>query len=346
MSEASGSISRPGKRRFTVDSFFVDNRPQAAGVIDMQSAKEIRLDRIIADPHQPRRTFDQDRLEELAASIGSEGVLQPIVVRYESDQDLYVIVHGERRWRASQLAGLPTIPAMVREVDGDRLLIQQLMENIVREDLNAVDRAAALQGLKSQMTDATWDQVAAAVGIKRSRLFQLIGTTKLPDLVQEDIQAGRLSEKQTRPLHGLLTGHQLALRDLILSGNLTVEETARLARMLRASSLPDHAVAATEFLASRRDRVAAVESESQTVQTLAGAIVAAASGGRAERASLKQIAISTGARPYNPVRFNKELLAVTRSLARTPVTELAPGTANWATCESLRRALAALLDHD
>lgn len=190
------------------------------GVSDLVTAKEIRLDRIEPDPHQPRRTFDQERLEELAASIAQEGVLQPIAVRYDEERDRYVILHGERRWRAAQMAGLTAIPAVVRDVPEERRLLQQLMENVVREDLNAVDRAAALRALKAQMGDASWERVAEAVGIKRSRLFQLLGTEKLPDAVQEDIRAGRLSEKQSRVLQGLAPAAQAALARLIVDEGL------------------------------------------------------------------------------------------------------------------------------
>src|SRR6187431_543951 len=128
------SPESPRRRRFTVDSLFTDTRPQAVGVSDLPTAKEIRLDRIEPDPEQPRRTFDEAKLGELTTSIQIEGVLQPIVVRYETGRDIYVIVHGERRWRASRAAGLTSIPAIVREVPEDRRLIQQLMENIVRDD--------------------------------------------------------------------------------------------------------------------------------------------------------------------------------------------------------------------
>ncbi|HEU0164623.1 MAG TPA: ParB/RepB/Spo0J family partition protein, partial [Thermomicrobiales bacterium] len=167
------------RRRFTVDSLFSDTRPRSTGVTDLQDAKEIRLDRIVPDPDQPRRMFDQDRLDELAASIRTDGVLQPIVVRYDEPEDRYIIVHGERRWRASSLAGRETVPALIRDVPAERRLLQQLMENVVRDDLNAVDRANALRTLRSQLGDPAWEVVAEAVGIKRSRLFQLLGTGKL-----------------------------------------------------------------------------------------------------------------------------------------------------------------------
>src|SRR5699024_1896997 len=101
MSERAPRSGR-SRRRFTVDSLFSDTRPQATGVTDLTNAKEIELGRIQPDPEQPRRTFDDERLEELRDSIRAEGVLQPIVVRYDTERDVYVIVHGERRWRASK----------------------------------------------------------------------------------------------------------------------------------------------------------------------------------------------------------------------------------------------------
>ncbi len=228
------------RRRFTVDSLFTDTRPQAVGVTDLVEAKQIQLERIRSDPSQPRQTFDEEKLEELAASIRLEGVLQPIVVRYESGRDIYIIVQGERRWRASRMAGLASIPAMVRDVPIERRLIQQLMENIVRDDLNALDRASALRALKVQLRDAPWEAVAEAVGIRRSRLFQLLGTEKLPETAREDIRAGRLSEKQSRALQGLPPAAQEALRDAIVTDNIPAEEAARLARSLRAEDLPEN----------------------------------------------------------------------------------------------------------
>ncbi len=230
----SETTSRSRRRRFTVDSLFTDTTPRAAGVADLPNAKEIQLERIVPDPAQPRQTFDDERLAELAASMKREGVLQPIAVRYEAESDQYVILHGERRWRAARLAGLSAIPAIVREVPAEHRLIQQLMENVVREDLNAIDRAAALRALKAQMNDAPWEQVADAVGIRRSRLFQLLGTEKLPERVQEELRSGRLSEKQTRVLQGLPEIPQSALARMIIDEGLSQPAAQRLARAVRS----------------------------------------------------------------------------------------------------------------
>ncbi|MDQ3514898.1 MAG: ParB/RepB/Spo0J family partition protein [Chloroflexota bacterium] len=225
------------RKRFTVDSLFADHRPQAVGVSDLPAAKEIRLDRIQPDPDQPRRTFDEEKLAELADSIRLEGILQPIAVSYDVPRDTYVVVHGERRWRAAGLAGLEAIPAIVRDVPDERRLIQQLMENVVRDDLNAIDRAAALRALKVRLGDVAWEQVAEAVGIRRSRLFQLLGTEKLPEAAQDDIRTGRLSEKQSRALHGLDPIPQEALRTELVSGSMPAEEAMRVARELRAEEV-------------------------------------------------------------------------------------------------------------
>src|SRR5215216_2621912 len=209
----SGQLPAKGRRRFTVDALFTDHRPQAVGVEDLPTAKEIRLERI--------------------ESIRREGILQPIAVRYDADRDVYIVVHGERRLRAARQAGLSAIPAIVREVPQDRRLLQQLMENIVRDDLNAVDRAAALRTLKQQLNDAPWDDVAEMVGIRRSRLFQLLGTEKLPVSAQEDIRSGRLSEKQSRALQGLPPVQQEALREVMLERDLSAEQAMGIARALK-----------------------------------------------------------------------------------------------------------------
>lgn len=361
MSErARGSSAESGggrRRRFTVDALFADHRPQAVGVSDLPTAKEIRLDRIEPDPEQPRRTFDAEKLEELAASIQHEGILQPIVVRYDEARDVYVVVHGERRWRAARLAGLDRLPALVREVPADRRLIQQLMENIVRDDLNAVDRAAALRGLKAQLGDVPWEQVADAVGIRRSRLFQLLGTEKLPTAAQDDIRAGRLTERQSRALQGLGPGQQEALRTAILADDLPADEATRLARELRVAAPPDDPVQAAVVLAGLRSaplpssapappatkaRVIGLGPDDSAAALLA-AIAAAVGGGRIERQELSRLADQSGALPYDPERLQAEVRRLAQSLARVPSLHLAPGTPAHTSLSALCDVLEALL---
>jgi ParB/RepB/Spo0J family partition protein len=344
----SGQVSAKGRRRFTVDALFTDHRPQAVGVEDLPTAKEIRLERIEADPEQPRRTFDPDRLEELTASIRREGILQPIAVRYDTDRDVYVVVHGERRLRAAREAGLAVIPAIVRDVPHDRRLVQQLMENIVRDDLNAVDRAAALRTLKTQLGDAPWEAVAEMVGIRRSRLFQLIGTEKLPDRVRDDIRGGRLSEKQSRALQGLPPAHQEALHDAIIRYELSAEEAMRTARVLKRAGLADDAKSATAFIDALRAEQGGTD-DGDALSRAAGlfaAIEAAAAGERGSAEALAAAAKMAKAPPFDGDRLRAEVLALARTLARTPADELVPGGAAYMPLSMLRGTLDALLPAD
>jgi ParB family transcriptional regulator, chromosome partitioning protein len=222
--------SKATRRRFTVDSLFTDTSARGVGVEELPEARLIRIERIIPDPEQPRRYFDDERLAELAASVKAEGVLQPIAVRYDETRDIYVIIHGERRWRAAALAGLAALPAVVREISAERRLIQQLMENIVREDLSALDRAAALRALKEQMGNPSWEVVADAVGIRRSRLFQLLDTEKLEATIQEALRRGLVSEKQTRAIHRLFPEIQAELGERVLAGELAARDLPGAAR--------------------------------------------------------------------------------------------------------------------
>ncbi|CAA9567489.1 MAG: Chromosome (plasmid) partitioning protein ParB [uncultured Thermomicrobiales bacterium] len=315
----SHSSASRGRRRFTVDSLFSDTRAQAAGVADLPDARIIDLDRIEGDPLQPRRTFDPDRLDELAASIAAEGVLQPIVVRFDAERNRYIVVHGERRVRAARIAGLGAIPALIRDVPEDHRLVQQLMENVVRDDLNAVDRAAALRALRGQLGDPPWEVVAARVGIKRSRLFQLLGTEKLSEGTREDIQGGRLSEKQSRALQGLPPAKQDALRELIVRESLSSPEASRLARVYRdyPVSPPHDREAAARALATLRGLAVANDPDSARRQTraLLHAVRAAAGGDTSGQAQLRQLKSLLAIPAFSQDRFARETSAAARSLA-------------------------------
>ena len=329
------------RRKFTVDALFTDHRPQAVGVTELTTAKEIRLDRIEPDPEQPRRTFDEAKLAELAVSIQREGVLQPIAVRYDEARDVYIVLHGERRWRASRLAGLTVIPAIVREVPVERRLIQQLMENIVRDDLNAVDRAAALRALKRQLNDAPWETVAEAVGIRRSRLFQLLGTEKLPAEAQAAIRAGQLSEKQSRALQGLPPGPQAALQAAIVEHDLGAEEAMRLARALRDRGIPDDRDAAAAALTTLRAPAAPPSWAEQLA-----AVADAATGGRPALAALRQVAAASEAPGFDSRRLEAEVAALAATLTRVPPGALQPGGEAYGPLVALHGTLSALLDQD
>jgi ParB/RepB/Spo0J family partition protein len=313
------------RRKFTVDALFTDTRPQAAGVQDLTEAKTIALDRIEPDPDQPRRSFDEDRLEELTASIRKEGVLQPIVVRYDGERDRYVIVHGERRFRASERAGLETMPALVRDVPEQRRLIQQLMENIVRDDLNAVDRARALRILKEQMDDAPWEEVAAEVGIRRSRLFQLLDTDKLPAPAQEQIRAGALSEKQSRALQGLPEIYQHALAEAIVERVVPSQVAVRIGRALRQSGRQATSEkGARGHVAELLELAIVADEEARAAQTdrLLASLGEVTTGDDSGREALAEIAAVLGTPKYTPERVTKSVGELAQALSHADRSDL------------------------
>ena len=343
--EAAEKAPRPGRsrRKFTVDALFSDTRPQAVGVHDLTEAKTIALDRIEPDPDQPRRSFDEARLEELTESIRKEGVLQPIVVRYDGERDRYVIVHGERRFRASQRAGQETIPALVRDVPEHRRLIQQLMENIVRDDLNAVDRARALRILKEQMDDAPWENVAAEVGIRRSRLFQLLDTGKLPEPAQEHIRAGTLSEKQSRALQGLPDAYQRALGDAIVDRAVPSQVATRIGRALRQSGrLETSRDGARDHVDELLDLAIVAGEDARAAQTdrLLASLGEVATGDATGRAALAEIAAVLGTPKYTPERVTKTVGELAQALSQADPSDLIADPA----LRDRLRALAAVLD--
>lgn len=163
--------------------------------------RQIKMTEIMPDPDQPRKNFDDLALEELAASIREHGVLQPIVLTPSKGK--YMIVAGERRWRASQAAGLTKIPALVRTLTNQHKLELSLIENLQRRDLNALETATAYLKLRDQF-NLTLDQIGERVGGKSpSAISNTLRLLRLPKSVQEAIADGRLREGQARPLVNL-----------------------------------------------------------------------------------------------------------------------------------------------
>ena len=159
--------------------------------------KELKLDTIVRDEEQPRREFDQEALEALAASIKEHGVLQPIVVTKEDGK--YKIVAGERRWRASKIAGLTKIPAIVRTLDSQNRLELSIIENAQREDLNAIELATAYAKLQTQFNLSTED-IAAKVGKSETTIQNTMRLLALPDEAKKIMVKEKLTEGVMRPL--------------------------------------------------------------------------------------------------------------------------------------------------
>ena len=186
--------------------------------------------------YQPRREIDQEALEELASSIKAQGVMQPIVVRPTSNPEKpavrYEIIAGERRWRATQLAGLDTIPAVVREVGDDAAIAMALIENIQRENLNPIEEAVALQRLKDQF-ELTHQEVADAVGKSRVTVTNLLRLMSLTDEVRRMLERGDLEMGHARALLGLSENAQRDAAKSVADKGLSVRQTEALVRNIQ-----------------------------------------------------------------------------------------------------------------
>ena len=194
-----------------------------------RSVRMIEISRIAPHPEQPRRHFDEQALLELAESIRTRGIIQPIIVRPVSG-DRYQIVAGERRWRAAQKAQLHQIPAIVREFSEAETLEIALVENIQREDLNAIEEAQAYRSLITQFHHSQ-DALARIVGKSRSHIANLIRLLDLPADVQDLVMVGQLSMGHGRALIGAADCSTLA--KTIATRGLSVRETERLVRESR-----------------------------------------------------------------------------------------------------------------
>ena len=197
--------------------------PAAPAPATAERALEIDIDLLRPNRFQPRTVMDDSRIEELSRSIKAQGVIQPIVVR--KAEKGYEIIAGERRWRASQLAGLLKVPVVVRDIPEDRLLAVALIENIQREDLNPIEEAMAYRRLVDDYS-MTQDQISDAVGKDRSTVANMMRLLKLPREVRENVGAGSLSMGHARALLSLPDeAAQLQVSREVVSRNLSVRET-------------------------------------------------------------------------------------------------------------------------
>jgi ParB family chromosome partitioning protein len=193
--------------------------------------RELPIDALAPNPSQPRKHFAAEALGELAASIRSAGVLQPIVVRPRGDR--YEILVGERRWRAAREAGLDRVPAIIRDATDAEAIELALVENLLREDLNPLEEADAYQRLMAEFA-WTQEELARRIGKDRASIANVLRLRRLPSVIQEDLRAGRLTMGHARALLGLPTAAaQLKARDEILAQDWSVRVTEAGIRRLR-----------------------------------------------------------------------------------------------------------------
>ena len=196
--------------------------------------KNIPIDLIQRGKYQPRVEMNEAALEDLAASIKAQGVMQPIVIRSIAAQK-YEIIAGERRWRASQIAGLSSIPAVVRQVSDEAAIAMSLIENIQRENLNPIEEAMALKRLQDEF-ELTQQEVASAVGKSRAAVTNLMRLIGLHVDVQKMLQVGKLEMGHARALLTLPDTKQVEFAKLVANKGLSVRQTESLVRNVNTGS--------------------------------------------------------------------------------------------------------------
>ena len=195
--------------------------------------REIAVNQLSAGKYQPRTRMDKVSLEELAQSIRSRGIVQPILVR-EIGTGKFEIVAGERRWRAAQIVGLATVPALVRDIPDEQALGIGLIENIQREDLNAIEEAAGIKRLIDEFK-LTHESAAQAVGRSRAAVTNLLRLLELSKPVQDMLMDGKLDMGHARALLALVKSRQVELAHQIVARALSVREAER---MVKAALTP------------------------------------------------------------------------------------------------------------
>jgi ParB family chromosome partitioning protein len=205
--------------------------PENYGILREERYAELDIEMLKPNPLQPRKKIDPNSLDELARSIRTSGILQPIVV--VPQEDGYMIIVGERRWRAAQKAGLNKIPALIRDVPKDQQIEASLVENLQREDLNPIEIALTYKKLTAE-TGLTQQEVAEKVGKDRTSVTNIIRLLKLPDEIQTILAERKLSMGHARALLGLDNPDtQVSLAREIVQKNLSVRDAEKLVSRLK-----------------------------------------------------------------------------------------------------------------
>lgn len=231
------SKSKPRGLGRGLSALMADVAVEAHGNTDVSSRRPdmmVPIEKVVANPEQPRRRFEQADLDDLTASIKEKGVLQPLIVR-PRDGGMYEIVAGERRWRAAQAAQLHQVPVLVREYDDIEVLEVAIIENIQRADLNAVEEATGYKQLMDKFGH-TQEKMAEALGKSRSHIANLVRLLHLPDDVQEFVQRGDLTAGHARAL--ITSDDPSDLAKKIVNGGLSVRATEALVKKAAIGDTP------------------------------------------------------------------------------------------------------------
>lgn len=206
----------------------------SAGAGESDSLRMLKVEQLQPGKYQPRTHMDQESLASLADSIKAQGIMQPILVR-EVASEKFEIIAGERRWRASQIAGLLEVPVLVREIADEAALAMALIENIQRENLNPIEEANGIKRLIDEFS-MTHEAAAQAVGRSRSAVTNLLRLQNLHAVVQEMLMLGRLDMGHARALLGLDSVKQITAAEEIVQKGLSVRDTEQLVKRLSTES--------------------------------------------------------------------------------------------------------------
>lgn len=223
MQEKRKALGRGLEQLFSNESFNLDDfEKEIVEETPKEDISEVRLDELRSNPYQPRKHFDDEKLNELASSIKEFGVFEPIIVKRSIKG--YEIVAGERRSLAAKRAGLTTIPAVIKDFTDDEMMSIALLENIQREDLNVIEEANAYKAMIDKM-HLTQEELASKVGKSRSHVTNILGILKLPTEVQSMVINGKISMGHARSLSKLSDEEQIYnLADQIVNNNLSVRD--------------------------------------------------------------------------------------------------------------------------
>lgn len=221
--------------------------------IDEKGLTELKINDIEPNAHQPRRKFDDEKLQQLSESIKEHGIVQPIIVRKEND--IYRIVAGERRWRAARLAGLTTVPVVIKDISNRQLMEIALIENIQREDLNPIEEAEAFERLLKEY-DMTQEELSKTVGKSRSAIANSIRLMNLCDEVKNFVINGELSNGHARTLIVIEDKEiQKKVAEEIIEKGLNVRQTENLVKRLLSFKPKDNKIIRNENYVEIEDRL-------------------------------------------------------------------------------------------
>jgi len=258
-------LSVPQKARTTLESTLGFEKQQLMALLNVE--------KIVPNAGQPRRHQSARKFADMVLSVRERGVLQPIRVRELPSDGQYEIIAGERRWRAAREVGLKEIPAViVREQSPEQAYIDALVENVVREDLNPIDRAEALGRIKVHLgARSTWDEVASSgmLGISRRQIFHLLGLTTLPEAVKDDIRNNVLTEKHGRALRLLRDNPPLLERahDEIRQKKLSGDDALVLVRELKKDAPVAERQVLKIYYRSNQELISALEEKLQDIRS-------------------------------------------------------------------------------